>query len=145
MATLDELSHRIIELLQQNGRASNAALGRSLGVSEGTVRRRIKWLREAEVIKVVAYPDPKSLGYYTEALVGLHVDLLKIDAVATSLSSLHEISLLVQTTGAFDFFAWVASQSITELGKFLSDEVGTISGVRGTQSFVILSVRKRAT
>ena len=50
---------------------------------------------------------------------------------------------MVQTTGAFDLFAWVTLPSSEELGRFLQNRVGTISGVRRTETFVSLSVRKR--
>ena len=46
---MDELDRRIIELLQQDGRASNAKMARELGVSEGTVRRRLARLLSASI------------------------------------------------------------------------------------------------
>ncbi|GIT01591.1 MAG: hypothetical protein CM1200mP27_02160 [Chloroflexota bacterium] len=39
--TMDELDRKIIALLQLDGRASNAKIAREVGVSEGTVRRRL--------------------------------------------------------------------------------------------------------
>ena len=38
---MDELDLRITDLLQRAGRTSNADLARELGVSEGTIRRRV--------------------------------------------------------------------------------------------------------
>ena len=38
---MDELDLRITDLSQRDGRTSNADLARELGVSEGTVRRRV--------------------------------------------------------------------------------------------------------
>ena len=140
---MDELDRKIIRILQENGRASNARIAREVGVSEGTVRRRLKRLIQDGIIKVAAFPDPETLGYDTEALIGIQVDPDKIDTVADNLITLQAASLVVQTTGAFDLFAWVALPSSEELGKFLSGRVGTIPGVRRTETFVSLSVRKR--
>ena len=39
---MDELDRKIISLLQLDGRASNAKIAREVGVSEGTVRRRLR-------------------------------------------------------------------------------------------------------
>ena len=39
---MDELDTKIIAMLQEDGRASNAGIARRVGVSEGTVRRRLK-------------------------------------------------------------------------------------------------------
>ena len=140
---MDELDRKIIQILQGNGRASNARIARDVGVSEGTVRRRLKTLVQDGYIKVVALPDPEVLGYDTEALVGIQVDPDKIDEVATTLVELKESSWVSVTTGSFDIFCWVTLPTSEELGNFLKAVVGTIVGVRRTETFVSLSVRKR--
>ncbi len=140
---MDELDRKIIQILQDNGRASNARIARDVGVSEGTVRRRLQSLLQDGIIKVVALPDPEVLGYNTEALVGIQVDPDKIDEVAKQLSALKESSWVSVTTGSFDIFSWVTLPSSEDLGNFLKSEVGTISGVRRTETFVSLTVRKR--
>ncbi len=140
---MDELDRKIIQILQDNGRASNARIARDVGVSEGTVRRRLQSLLQEGIIRVVALPDPEVLGYNTEALVGIQVDPDKIDEVARQLAALHESSWVSVTTGSFDIFCWVTLPSSEDLGNFLKSEVGTISGVRRTETFVSLMVRKR--
>ena len=140
---MDELDRKIIQILQENGRASNARIARDVGVSEGTVRRRLQTLLSDGIIKVVALPDPEVLGYNTEALVGIQVDPDKIDEVARQLAALKESSWVSVTTGSFDIFCWVTLPSSEDLGNFLKSEVGTISGVRRTETFVSLMVRKR--
>ena len=140
---MDELDRKIIQILQGNGRASNARIARDVGVSEGTVRRRLKTLVQDGIIKVVALPDPEILGYDTEALVGIQVDPDKIDEVAELLVELKESSWISVTTGSFDIFCWVTLPTSEELGNFLKAVVGTIPGVRRTETFVSLSVRKR--
>jgi Lrp/AsnC family transcriptional regulator for asnA, asnC and gidA len=140
---MDELDRHIIQILQVNGRASNARIARDVGVSEGTVRRRLKTLVTVGIIKVVALPNPEVLGYDTEALVGIQVDPDKIDEVAQLLVVLKESSWVAVTTGSFDIFCWVTLPTSEELGNFLKAVVGTIPGVRRTETFVSLSVRKR--
>ena len=60
---MDELDRRIIKLLQVNGRASNAKIAREVGVSEGTVRRRLRHLIQGDVIRVIAVPNLEQMGY----------------------------------------------------------------------------------
>lgn len=143
MPEVDELDRRMIQLLQRNGRASNARVAREVGVSEGTVRRRLKRLLEEDIIKVVAFPDPEMFGYGTEALVGVQVDPDKTNEVAASLSVLRETSWVSVTTGAFDIFTWVTLPSSVELGTFLNTQVRTVPGVRRTETFVNLQIPKR--
>ena len=140
---MDELDSRIIALLQEDGRASNAGIARKVGVSEGTVRRRLKRLIDEEYIRVVALLDPAKMGYASEALIGIQVDPDKIDQVADDMSSLDEISWVAVTTGSYDIFAWATLQSSMSLGIFLRTKVGTIPGVRRSETFVNLAAKKR--
>ena len=140
---MDELDTKIISLLQQDGRASNAGIAREVGVSEGTVRRRLKQLIQEEFIRVVALLDPGKMGYASEALVGVRVDPHKIDQVAERLAALEEVNWVAETTGSFDIFAWATLESSSTLGIFLRTKVGTIPGVRRTETFVNLMVKKR--
>ena len=140
---MDELDTKIVQLLQRDGRASNAGIAREVGVSEGTVRRRLKRLVQEEYIRVVALLDPGRLGYGSEALIGVQVDPDKIDQVADDLAELEEVNWVAITTGTYDIFAWATLQSSEALGIFLRTKAGPIPGVRRTETFVNLSVKKR--
>ncbi len=140
---MDELDRKIIALLESNGRASNARIARDVGVSEGTVRRRLKRLIQERIINVVALPDPRKLGYESEALIGVQVDPDKVDQVADRLASLVHTRWVAVTTGTYDVFAWVTLPTAEALGHFLRDQVGAIPGVRRTETFVNLAVMKR--
>ena len=140
---MDVLDTKIIGILQKDGRASNAGIARKVGVSEGTVRRRLKRLVQEEYVRVVAIPDPSKMGYDSEALIGVQVDPDKVDQVSEGLTALDEVSWVTVTTGSYDIFAWATLQSAEALGIFLRTKVGTIPGVRRTETFVNLSNRKR--
>ncbi|MCH7705638.1 MAG: Lrp/AsnC family transcriptional regulator [Chloroflexi bacterium] len=140
---MDDLDRKIIELLQINGRASNARIARDVGVSEGTVRRRLRRLVQDEIIRVVAVPDPEKMGLSTVALIGIQADPNKLDDVAERLAALPETQYVSLTTGSFDLFIWVALPSSEELGNFLRHSVGVINGVRRTETFVNLVIVKK--
>ena len=139
---LDNLNERIIDILQSDGRASNASIARSLGVSEGTIRRRLNVLIEEDIVNVNVSLNPGKLGFFTKAIIGVQVDPDKIDLVGEGLAKLEEIDWVSVTTGSFDIFAWVTLESAEKLGVFLKTQVGTISGVRKTETFICLSMRK---
>ena len=141
---MDELDSKIIALLEDDGRASNAGIARKVGVSEGTVRRRLKRLIDEEFIRVVALLDPAKMGYASEALVGVRVAPDQVDQVADDLTHLDEVTWVAITTGSYDIFAWATLQSPDALGIFLRTKIGTIPGVRRTETFVNLVVKKRA-
>ena len=99
---MDELDRKIIALLQLDGRASNAKIAREVGVSEGTVRRRLRRLVQDDVVKVIAVPNLEKLGYATTALIGLQTGPGKSDSVAESIAKLDEAHYVAITTGAYD-------------------------------------------
>ena len=84
------------------------------------------------------------MGYSFEAINGIQVDPDKIDESSETISELDEVSWVVVTTGAYDIFAWIAVESAKDLGNFLRDKLGSVSGVRRTETFVNLAVKKRS-
>ena len=50
----DDVSKRIIEQLQQDGRRSYAAIGKVVGLSEAAVRQRVQRLQDTGVMQSVA-------------------------------------------------------------------------------------------
>ena len=123
---MDRLDEKIIQILRDNGRISNAEIARDLNVSEGTIRRRIRKLIQNETVRIMAIPDPQKIGYNTVALIGIESDPDKIDDVANYLSNLRETQYVALTTGSFDIFIWVAVSSTEELGKLLRTSIATL-------------------
>ncbi|HEU0020088.1 MAG TPA: Lrp/AsnC family transcriptional regulator [Dehalococcoidia bacterium] len=140
---MDELDRKIIALLQMDGRASNAKIAREVGVSEGTVRRRLRRLIEDDVVSVVAVPNLEKLGYATTALIGLQTGPGKSDSVDEAIANLQEAHYVAVTTGAYDVFVWAGLESAESLGNFLRAKIGIIEGVQRTETFVNLSIKKR--
>ncbi len=140
---MDELDRKIIALLQIDGRASNAKIAREVGVSEGTVRRRLRRLVQEDVIKVIAVPNLEKLGYGTTALIGLQTGPGRSDSVGDAIAQMEESHYVAVTTGAYDVFVWAGLESAESLGDFLRIKIGNIEGVQRTETFVNLSIKKR--
>ncbi len=141
---MDKLDRGIIELLQLDGRASNAKVARELGVSEATVRRRLIRLIQQDVLRITAVPNLEKLGYGTTALVKVQTRPDKADDVAEALAKLAEVEYSVVTTDSYAVFILVATESVEQLGNLLHTRIGRIDGVQKTQTFVNLSIKKRA-
>ena len=140
---MDKLDFKIVNMLKKNGRLSNANVARVLNVSEGTIRRRLKKMTNENIIRIFAVPNPESIGLHSEALIGIQVDPDKMEIIANKVSELDQATWVAHTTGTFDIFLWAAVESTEELGKFIRSSVGTIPGVRRTETFVNLKVVKR--
>ena len=141
---MDNLDSTIVGILQKDRRASNASIASEVGASEGTVCRRLKRLVDEQLINIVALLHRSRLGYSPEAIVCIQVDPDKIDESSDTISELDGVSWVVETTRAYDIFAWITVESAEDLGNFLRHKLGSISGVRRTGTFVNLAVKKHS-
>ena len=139
---LDELSKGIIEQLQQDGRRPYAAIGKAVGLSEAAVRQRVQRLLDNGVMQIVAVTDPMELGFARQAMIGVTVEG-PLEPVADELAAMDEIDYVVVTAGGFDLLAEVVCESDEHLLDVLSNRIRTIKGVRATESFVYLKLRKQ--
>jgi Lrp/AsnC family transcriptional regulator, regulator for asnA, asnC and gidA len=142
---MDELDRKIMASLQLDARASNAKVAREVGVTEATVRRRLGRLLEGNFIEIRAVPNLEKLGYTTTALIGLQTMPAKQEAVADAVTRLEEVHYAAITTGAYDIFLWVGVESAEKLGQFLQQKLGVIEGIRHSETFVNLSIKKLPT
>ena len=71
---IDEVDAKIVMLLQEDGRLSNAAIAEEVGLTTSTVFDRIKKLEKRGVIKkYVAVVDPETVGKSITAFIRLVV------------------------------------------------------------------------
>ncbi|MFT4228855.1 MAG: Lrp/AsnC family transcriptional regulator [Microbacterium sp.] len=140
---LDDPSKRIIEQLQEDGRRSYAAIGKSVGLSETAVRQRVQRLTESGVIQIVAVTDPMQVGFLRQAMVGIRVTG-DSRAVAAELENDPLIDYVVLTAGSFDILIEVVCESDADLVDLLNSRVRALPGVVSTETFVYLELRKQA-
>jgi len=143
MTKLDIADQCIIALLQADGRLQHTDLARRLGVPEATVRRRMKRLLDERVMQIVAVPDPYRIGYDTHAIVGLRVQPGKIGEVIAVLDPLPQIRYIGVTAGTYDVVIEALFENNDALRHFLTDTLGRIDGLQGTDTSYVLEVAKR--
>jgi Lrp/AsnC family transcriptional regulator for asnA, asnC and gidA len=141
-AAFDGVSKAIIEQLQQDGRRSYAAIGKVVGLSEAAVRQRVQRLIDHGVMQIVAVTDPLQLGFARQALIGLNVEG-ELEGIADQLADMDEVEYVVITAGSFDILAEVVCESDEHLLEVLSTRIRAIPGVKTTESFVYLKLRKQ--
>lgn len=142
--TLDELDRSIVALLQRDGRAPNVVIARELGLSEGTVRKRIKRLLSGGVIRVTAVVDPTRLNLGTPVLISIEADVTRLQEIGECLAAMPEVCSVKLVTGAFDLVAEAALSSSDRLLPFLIDRVAAIPGVKRTETCHVLKDIKQA-
>lgn len=141
-ASLDDLDTGIIDILRENGRATNLEIAERLGVTAATVSSRIKRLEENRAMKVVAVSDFAAHGFELLLAVGVKVTGRDVDAVAAELAALPEVFSINMVTGRFDMELLVAMKSFDEIAVFLADHVAHIEGISDLDAGVVYDVVK---
>ncbi len=140
--SIDSVSLAIIEQLQEDGRRPYAAIGKAVGLSEAAVRQRVQKLLDQGVMQIVAVTDPLTVGFRRQAMVGIDVDG-DLDPVADALTAMDEVEYVVVTAGSFDLLIEVVCEDDDHLLETINKRIRTLPGVRSTESFVYLKLRKQ--
>ena len=139
---LDATDREIIRALQGNGRTSNTEIGRALGLTETTIRKRIARLLDEGLVNIVAVPTPLAVGMTTSAIIGVSVQLGNLDRVSQELSRCPEVRYLGLSTGRYDIILEAFFSDSEHLLSFVSDKLGALSEVSSVETSIILRVDK---
>ena len=141
-AVLDDVSKAIIEQLQEDGRRPYATIGKAVGLSEAAVRQRVQRLLDAGVMQIVAVTDPLQVGFPRQAMIGISCEG-DVEAVAEKISDMAEVDYVVITAGSFDLLVEVVCEDDDHLLEVLNQKIRSLPGVRTTETFVYLKLRKQ--
>lgn len=139
---LTPLDRELIRILQDNGRAPFTQIAREVGITEKTVRKRVGDLVARGVIHIVAVTDPRLLGYDALALVGVKLDHRRpVGEVAAELAQIGAVDYVVVATGRFDLLVEVLAADMSALATVIQQEVLSVQGIAGSETFPYLSLR----
>ena len=139
---LDQIDCKMIQLLQNDGRLSNTAIAKELGIAEATVRTRLKRLINEQVIKIVAVGEPFKLGFQIIGNLKIRIDVNKKDAVLEKLKQVKPLHYVAVTTGFSDIDADFKVKSLEELNHLLFEVINKIDGVNRTETSLIMEIAK---
>lgn len=118
--SLDATDRKIIGELAEDGRISNAELGRRVNLSSPAVAERVRRLERAGVITGYrAELDPRMLGYSLTAIVRVKPAPGQLARIPELAAEIPQVSECHRITGEDCFFLKVHLRSIEELGVVL--------------------------
>jgi Lrp/AsnC family transcriptional regulator for asnA, asnC and gidA len=127
---LDSVDRTILNMLQQNARVPFSEIAKCLGVSEATIRYRVKHLEKEKIIRnYTTLLNPSTVGFSTTGIMMVKLDNEKFDAAAKQISDLSEAYHVFQNTGEYDIVSVVHTRDLAHLGE-LRKKVQAIAGVR---------------
>jgi DNA-binding Lrp family transcriptional regulator len=143
---LDRIDRKILEILQENSKITNAQLSKDIGLSPAPTLERVKKLEQAGIIKsyhATVNPATLGLGVSTFVHITLHGHNKKnIDTFIKAINKVPEIVECHHITGSGDFILKVIAKDIGAYQQLMLDKVSEIEVVDSMQSMVILSTFK---
>lgn len=146
MSEIDAVSARILSLLQEDGRMSNARLAERLGMSETPSWRRLKRLEDSGIIEgYQANLNRRKLGLGVMAFVQLRCS--EHDQAATAefqriVETTPNILSCHNTTGADDFLLIVVARDLDDYSAFVDSTLRRLPGVTSIRSNLSLKEMK---
>lgn len=128
----------ILEVLEENAKASYGEIADAVGVSKPTVRKYISELEEeGTILGYSAEIDPKKLGGRTISLVGIDAESDRFLSVVESLKELSTVRKLYISSGDHDLMAEVVTDDNASLREVIDDEITSIEGVGASHPTVL--------
>lgn len=149
MIKFDNIDKKILNILQENGRITNANLAAEVGLSPPPMLERVKKLEKSGVIsKYVALLDPQKIDKSTIVFVSLTLArhrLTSFDQVNQELKNIPEVLECYHISGDEDYLLKVAVKDIQEYEQFLLKRLAQIPSISRIKSTVVLSTKKYET
>ena len=138
---MDELDRNILGLLGADARMSVATLARRLKVARSTIQARLERLETTGVIAgyTLKLGEGARQGRL-RASVLLSIEPRAQAGILQRLKAISEVERVFTTSGRFDLLMQIACPNTQVLDQVL-DQIGTITGVKSSESLIHLSTR----
>lgn len=137
---IDETDTKILTLLQDNARMSNAAIARRVGLTPSAIFERIKKLQARGVIRrYEARLAPAEVGLGLTAFVAVLTDEVGGDLEAgRALAAIPEVQEVHNVAGEDCYFVKVRVRDAEALGELLRQKIGAIKSIRRTRTTIVM-------
>ncbi len=136
---LDEIDHKILDILIENTRTPFTDIAKKLLISAGTVHVRVKKMEDAGIVKGSSLTlDYKKLGYSFIAYVGVFLqNTSQTKFVLERITEIPYVTVAHITTGKFNIFCKIRAKDTTH-AKDVIFMIDDIEGVYRTETMISL-------
>lgn len=139
---LDDLDRQLIEILSRDARVSNRKIAGDLGVTEGTVRGRIKRLQQDRLIAFTAITSFELANSTRMAFIGVQADVENVREVARKIAELPLINGVMIMMGRFNILVICLFSELDMLLEVSSDQILAIPGVHHVETSIAVKTLK---
>jgi Lrp/AsnC family transcriptional regulator, regulator for asnA, asnC and gidA len=133
---IDDLDRQIIEQLSHDARVTNRQIATLLGVTEGTIRGRIKRLEKNNCIRFTAITNPVYAGSPKVALIGVQIEQGSLKSVCRALAAMPEVGCVIVTLGRFDVLVISLFPTLEDVVDLANNRILALKGVRHVETSV---------
>lgn len=135
--------NKLLDILRQNARLSNADIAAMTGVSEDTVSKEIQRLEdEGYIIGYSAIIDEERADESgVTAVIELKITPIKdrgFDDLAHTIMEFDEVDSVYLMSGAYDLMVTISGTSLRNVALFVSERLAVLDGVLSTATHFIL-------
>lgn len=143
---LDDIERKILEVLQDDGRVSNAELARRVGLSESPCLRRVKRLESVGVIdRYSARINRRMVGLAVTAYVEVKMDRQPDEKTEHFLACVRAEPYIIEChamSGSYDYLMKVVARSIDHFSDLCMQKILKFPGVSNIESrFSLVQVK----
>lgn len=137
---MDNIDAKILEVLQENSRASISELSKTVDLSLSAVSERLKKLESTHVIeKYTVILNSETLGKELSVVMNISLESPKhTDAFLSVVNGEKEILECHYVTGEYDYILKITTNNTSTL-ESLMNKIKGIEGIKRTQTNVVLS------
>ncbi len=139
---LDDLDHQLIEILSKDARISNRKIAADLGVTEGTVRGRVKRLQQDGMIAFTAITSFGLADQTRLAFIGVQADVGQVKDIANEIADVPLVNAAMITMGRFNILAFCLFNELDKLHEIASDQILAIKGVHHVETSIAVKTIK---
>lgn len=144
---LDAHDRAILRALVANADQSTTQLGQKLGLSQPATWRRIKRLRDADIIAGRRLMlDVEKLGFGVTVFLGIKLATkgrVGLDDFERAIGAIPEVQTVEHVLGLYDYRVRVVARDLSDFERVLRRRIMTLPGVGDVESNVLLSEERR--
>jgi len=144
---MDEIDRQILDMLQRDGKISQARIAESVGLTTPSVNERIKKLETRGFIRrFAALLDARQVGMAAVAHVDVQLEHPSFErAFLDEIENLLAVQECYSISGDYGYRLKVRGRDLEQLEAILRERIQTIRGVVRTRVELSLSVKKDST
>ena len=141
-ASIDSFDCKILEIIQQSNRTTSDQIAEQVGLSPAAVQRRMKRMREQNVIQAdIAVVNPKAVDRSVTLVVQVMLERERLDLLDTFKKAMMihpAVQQCYYVTGSADFILVVTAKDMEDYEQFTREVFFDNLNIRNFQTNVVM-------